>query len=79
MASAATTPTSPPVGWSTTSEAPTGLVGWSSGAYLVLAVAAAQPDAVEAVAQVLASDTASTAARLVHQWPRARRRMRFGR
>ena len=30
--------------------APTGLVGWSSGAYLALAVAAAQPDAVEAVA-----------------------------
>ena len=31
-------------------EAPTGLVGWSSGAYLALAVAAAQTDAVEAVA-----------------------------
>src|ERR671912_679379 len=31
-------------------EAPTGLVGWSSGAYLALAVAAAQSDAVEAVA-----------------------------
>ena len=31
-------------------EAPTGLVGWSSGAYLALAAAAAQPDAVAAVA-----------------------------
>ena len=31
-------------------EPPTGLVGWSSGAYLALAVAAAQTDAVEAVA-----------------------------
>ena len=31
-------------------EAPTGLVGWSSGAYLALAAAAAQSDAVEAVA-----------------------------
>jgi pimeloyl-ACP methyl ester carboxylesterase len=31
-------------------EAPTGLVGWSSGAYLALAVAAAQSNAVEAVA-----------------------------
>ena len=31
-------------------EAPTGLVGWSSGAYLALTVAATQPDAVAAVA-----------------------------
>jgi pimeloyl-ACP methyl ester carboxylesterase len=31
-------------------EAPTGLLGWSSGAYLALAVAAAQSDAVDAVA-----------------------------
>ena len=31
-------------------EAPTGLVGWSSGAYLAVTVAAAQPDAVDAVA-----------------------------
>ena len=31
-------------------EAPTGLVGWSSGAYLALIVAAAQSDAVAAVA-----------------------------
>ena len=31
-------------------EAPTGLVGWSSGAYLAVTVAAAQSDAVEAVA-----------------------------
>ncbi len=30
-------------------DAPTGLVGWSSGAYLALAAAAAQSDAVEAV------------------------------
>jgi pimeloyl-ACP methyl ester carboxylesterase len=33
-------------------EAPTGLVGWSSGAYLALAVAAARSDAVDAVAPV---------------------------
>ena len=33
-------------------EAPTGLVGWSSGAYLAVIVAAAQPDAVYAVAPV---------------------------
>jgi pimeloyl-ACP methyl ester carboxylesterase len=33
-------------------EAPTGLVGWSSGAYLALAAAAAQSDAVDAVAPV---------------------------
>ncbi len=31
-------------------EAPTGLVGWSSGAYLAVTVAAARPDAVTAVA-----------------------------
>ena len=31
-------------------EAPTGLVGWSSGAYLVVTAAAAQSDAVDAVA-----------------------------
>jgi pimeloyl-ACP methyl ester carboxylesterase len=31
-------------------EAPTGLVGWSSGAYLAVTVAAAQSDAVDAVA-----------------------------
>jgi pimeloyl-ACP methyl ester carboxylesterase len=31
-------------------EAPTGLVGWSSGAYLVVTVASAQSDAVDAVA-----------------------------
>ena len=31
-------------------EAPTGLVGWSSGAYLAVTVAAAQSDAVNAVA-----------------------------
>ena len=31
-------------------EAPTGLVGWSSGAYLAVIVAAAQSDAVDAVA-----------------------------
>ena len=33
-------------------EAPTGLVGWSSGAYLAVSAAAAQSDAVEAVAPV---------------------------
>ena len=33
-------------------EAPTGLVGWSSGAYLAVTVAAAQSDAVDAVAPV---------------------------
>ena len=33
-------------------EAPTGLVGWSSGAYLAVTVAAAQSDAVNAVAPV---------------------------
>ena len=31
-------------------EAPTGLVGWSSGAYLAVILAARQPDAVDAVA-----------------------------
>ena len=31
-------------------EAPTGLVGWSSGAYLAVSLAATQPDAVAAVA-----------------------------
>jgi pimeloyl-ACP methyl ester carboxylesterase len=31
-------------------EAPTGLVGWSSGAYLAVILAATQPDAVDAVA-----------------------------
>ncbi len=30
-------------------EAPTGLVGWSSGAYLAFTLAARQPDAVDAV------------------------------
>ena len=33
-------------------EAPTGLVGWSSGAYLAVTVAAAQSDAVDAVAPI---------------------------
>jgi pimeloyl-ACP methyl ester carboxylesterase len=33
-------------------ETPTGLVGWSSGAYLAVTVAAAQSDAVDAVAPV---------------------------
>ena len=33
-------------------EAPTGLVGWSSGAYLAVTAAAAQPDAVDAVAPI---------------------------
>ncbi|HJR54196.1 MAG TPA: alpha/beta hydrolase, partial [Gemmatimonadota bacterium] len=33
-------------------EAPTGLVGWSSGAYLAVTVAAARSDAVDAVAPV---------------------------
>ena len=33
-------------------EAPTGLVGWSSGAYLAVILAATQPDAVAAVATV---------------------------
>ena len=33
-------------------EAPTGLVGWSSGAYLAVILAATQPDAVAAVAAV---------------------------
>jgi pimeloyl-ACP methyl ester carboxylesterase len=33
-------------------EAPTGLVGWSSGAYLAVSVAAAQSDALDAVAPV---------------------------
>ncbi len=31
-------------------EAPTGLVGWSGGAYLAVTVAGAQSDAVDAVA-----------------------------
>jgi pimeloyl-ACP methyl ester carboxylesterase len=33
-------------------DAPTGLVGWSSGAYVAVTAAAAQPDAVDAVALI---------------------------